>query len=37
MNVIKCVVVANIVWAYLCDNSQTLNTGENSQTLKAKN
>ena len=37
MNVIKCVVVTNIVWAYLCEDSQTLNKGENSQTLKAKN
>ena len=37
MNVIKCVVVTNIVWAYLCENSQTLNKGENSQILRAKN
>ena len=37
MNVIKCVVVTNIVWAYLCETSQTLNKGENSQTLRTKN
>ena len=37
MNVIKCVVVTNIVWTYLCENFQTLNKGENSQTLRAKN
>ena len=36
MNVIKCV-VTNIVRAYLCEYSQTLNKGEKSQTLKAKN